>query len=103
MIVGAKELTTLKFLVAGSLPRTLTTLELRGFSCCLPMDELQFVLQLRELHSLTLLEVFDGPLRAEDEWLLTPPSQTLLHLAKFKFVYHYGNCDTDESEEELDV
>jgi len=82
---GAAELTTLAFLAEGSVRGTLVLLYLRGFSRRLPLSELQFVLQLRGLHSLTFVDVFDAPLRGEDKRLLTPPTQSPLlpHLTYF--------------------
>jgi len=80
----ATALTSLNFLVQGSLPRTLTELRLQYFTPHLRMSELQYVLQLRVLRSLCLVDVFDAPLSEADELLLTPPSMRLPLLAEFE-------------------
>jgi len=73
--------------MAGSLPRTLTALELHDFSRCPPRADLQFVLQLHELRSLRLWFVF-APLSPEDVRMLKPPTQSSLlpYLTRFAHV-----------------
>jgi len=70
----AEELTTLAFLTAGSLPQTLTTLELSDFRKRPPVSDLAYVLQLRALRSLSLDCVFDAPLSEEDERQFRSPA-----------------------------
>jgi len=79
-------LTTLACLTQGRLPRTLTSLILCGFDRRLPLAEWRHLLQLSALRSLSLWGVFDEQLSAEDQALLTPPSQSPLlpQLANFR-------------------
>jgi hypothetical protein len=65
----ARDLTSLSFLTEGSLPRTLTALNLQSFEQRLPVSEIKHVLQLRRLRSLDLSNVFDAPLGAAVELL----------------------------------
>jgi len=86
---GATELTTLSFLEVGSVRGTLIKLFLLDFSHRMPLSELQFVLQLRELQSLAVWDVFDAPLCAADLALLTPPTQSPLLPRLTKFSYRH--------------
>jgi len=82
---GATELKTLAFLVLGNLPRSLTALRLEEFVQQLPVSELKCVLELRELRSLELIDVFDAPLDEADRLMFNPPLRTerMPHLAHF--------------------
>lgn len=73
----------------GTLPYTLTELELRDFCIRVPVAEQQHLLRLRQLCSLTLHDVFDAPLSAAEQALLTPPTQSPLLPRLTKFSYHY--------------
>jgi len=82
--IGA--LTTLSCLTEGSLPRTLTSLNLSSGLCRVPLHEWRHLLQLGALRSLSVHNVFDSRLHADDVALLTPPSQSPLlpHLTTFQ-------------------
>jgi len=67
--------TTLAYLAQGSLPRSLTHLHLERFRPRLPLAELQHVLSLRELRSLTLHYVFEAPLGEAEQCHFRPPEQ----------------------------
>jgi len=68
-------LTTLSFLRQGSLPRTLTELQLSYFQPPVSLAELPHVLKLRALRVLHLHHVFDTPLGIGGELLFKPPIQ----------------------------
>jgi len=88
-IVGATDVTTLKFLAAGGLSHSLTELRLQNFSHRPPLLELQYVLQLRSLRSQTLCNVFDAPLSAADKQQINPPSgQPRLQLPQLSQFLH---------------
>jgi hypothetical protein len=86
---GATELKTLAFLVLGNSPPSLTALRLEDFVSQLPVSELKHVLQLRELRSLELIDVFDAPLEEADRLQFEPPLSTerMPHLTQFVHVW----------------
>jgi len=86
---GATELTTLSFLSAGNLSRTLTELYLYNFPRRIPHNEFEHLLVLQELCALSLHNVFDLPLSAADLALLAPRTQSPLlpHLTNFSHRY----------------
>jgi hypothetical protein len=72
LIHFAVGLTTLSFLAQGTLPATLTKLDLHVFRRRLPVAEMKHVLVLHALQSFTLTDVFDELLGEEIVQQLTP-------------------------------
>jgi len=84
---GATSLVSLAFLKEGSLPKSLTALELKAFTRRLPVAEVKHVLQLRDLRSLWMVNAFDAPLGPPGELLFRRPMRPVYmpHLEDF---YH---------------
>jgi len=93
---SAAALTTLSFLTLGTLRHTLTALHLRDFLRRLPLAELQHVLYLRALRSLTLSNVFDEPLGVTGLMFFKPPAQPLLMPDLKDFEHIWEPLEDDE-------
>ncbi len=82
--MSACELHSLSFLSSGTLPMTLTSLEVGFTNSSIPLVELQRVHVLRSLRSLTFgIDTFDAPLDEVMRQLYTPPSSALPALMNF--------------------
>ena len=81
-----QELDSLRFLTAGSLPRTLTQLSLyylrRGWLC---LAELQHVHALQSLTQLKVLHSLADPMDALTQSLYAPPSKLMPNLREFSY------------------
>ncbi len=85
-VVDTRQLKSLSFLAAGSLPETLKELQLDDCGEQIPVAELCHLHQLRALQSLSLhANCFDKPLDAATLAFYQPPSALLPSLQSFEY------------------
>ncbi len=86
ILLNVREVRSLSFVVAGTLPATLISLQLGDCASRIPMAELQRVHELHALQALALSRrTFDSGLSPLVQQLYTPPSRLIPSLQRFSY------------------